>query len=169
MSKEQDFIITRRSIRKYSGKKIDESVLEIILKAGMYAPSAHNTQPWHFIVIRNRSIINEIPKLHKYAEMTKDADAVILVCADTKRQSDDGYYAQDCSAATQNILLSAHIEGLGACWLGVYPQKDRMEKLKHLLNLKDNLIPFSMVALGYPAEKKKNDERFDVSKIDYIN
>jgi len=161
-------ILSRRSIRKYSGKPVERETLDTILRVGMYAPSAHNTQPWHFIVIKKKSMLAEIPKLHRYAEMAKSADAVILVCADTKRQSDPGYYAQDCSAATQNILLSAHTAGLGACWLGVYPQKERTEKLKELLKLKENLVPFSMIALGYPAEEKPLPERFDAEKIEYV-
>jgi len=137
----------------------------------MYAPSAHNTQPWHFIVIRNKTVLAEIPKIHRYADMTKNASAVILVCADTKRQDDPGYFSQDCSAATENILLSAHIEGLGACWLGVYPVKERIKNIRELLNVKDHLMPFSLIALGYPIKETENKDpkRFDNSKIEFIN
>lgn len=171
MNKEQEFLLTRRSIRNFSPMKIENEKIKIILKAGMYAPSAHNRQPWHFIVIRNRTLMNEIPKIHKYAEMAKEADSVILVCADTTKQEEPGYFSQDCSAATENILLSAHIEGLGACWLGVYPIKERMEKIKKFLHLKENLVPFSMIALGYPEKKieNKDPKRYEENKIEFMD
>lgn len=170
MNKEQEFLLSRRSVRKFSPVKIEDEKIKIIIKAGMYAPSAHNRQPWHFIVIRSRKLMNEIPKIHKYAEMTKNADALILVCADIEKQDDSGYFSQDCSAATENILLSAHIEGIGACWLGVYPLKERMENIKRLLNLKKNLVPFSMIALGYPDNSIKNEDpkRYEEKKIEFM-
>ncbi|MGE3062071.1 MAG: nitroreductase family protein [bacterium] len=171
MNREQNFLLTRRSTRKYSDKEIEKKKIEVILKAGMYAPSAHNTQPWHFIVIRNKNLMCEISKVHRYAGMTKNASAVILVCADTARQDDPGYFSQDCSAATENILLSAHIEGIGACWIGIYPVKERMEKISALLKLKKNLAPFSLIALGYPGETiaGKDPERYDKKKIEFVD
>ncbi len=111
-------ILTRRSIRKYSREKITDNQIEIILKAAMYAPSAMNQQPWHFIVIDNREKLNRIMEVHPYSNMLKEAGLAILVCGDERLQLSKGYWVVDCGAATQNLLLAAHGIGLGAVWLG---------------------------------------------------
>jgi len=160
-------IFTRRSIRKYTDRQIDSELIKLILKAGMYAPSAKNLQPWKFLIITDRSILNKIPQVHPYANMIREASVGILVCADLNIQSNKNYCAEDCSASTQNILLAAHANGIGAVWLGVYPREKRIEGLKELLQLPENILPISLISLGYPDEIKEDPKRYDESKIHY--
>ena len=158
-------ILTRRSIRKYTKEQISDTQVETLLKAGMYAPSAVNKQPWHFIVFRDKNKVDEIIKVHPNASMLKDASLGILVCFDENLQHDNGYGLLDCSAATQNILLAAHGMGLGACWIGIYPRKNRIEALKNVFNLPGHVVPLSVISAGYPAEKKSRPERFLKERI----
>lgn len=106
-------ILTRRSIRKYKQGQVSQNQINTILKAGMYAPSARNQQPWHFIVITDRDILNQIMQVHPYAGMLSEAQLAILVCGDKTLELSKDYWVVDCSAATQNILLAAHGIGLG--------------------------------------------------------
>ena len=160
-------IRSRRSIRKFTGKEIPDEIITKLLEAAMYAPSARNTQPWHFVLINRREILDKIPHLHPYAEMCYKAGAAILVCGDSETEKLEGYIALNCGAATQNILLAAHDLGLGAVWLGVYPRKERTEPLSLLFNLPPHIIPVSLIALGYPGEKIATPERFKAEKIHY--
>jgi nitroreductase len=158
-------IHTRRSIRKFTGKNIPEELLTKILEAAMYAPSARNTQPWRFVVITNKELLGKIPHIHPYAQMCYDAGAAILVCGDTSIENLEGYLALNCGASSQNILLAAHDLGLGGVWLGVYPRKERMEPLSKLFNLPQNIIPISLIVLGYPNESILPQERFKKDRI----
>jgi nitroreductase len=116
-------LITRRSIRKYTGEKISDSIIEKLLFAAMHAPSAVNCQPWDFIVFRNRNTIDAIVEIHRNAAMLQHSDAAILVCWDENRQHDKGYGPVDCAAATQNILLAAHGFGMVQYGLASTPGK----------------------------------------------
>lgn len=160
-----DAIFRRRSIRKYTDEQVSEELLEKIIRAGMAAPSAGNEQPWHFVIINDEKILKEIPKFHPYSSMLPGAKVAIAVCADLNLQRYEGYWVQDCSAATQNMLLMADELGLGSVWLGVYPTEERVIGMKKLLNLPDNIIPFSILPIGYPGEKKEPVDRFDKSRI----
>ena len=158
-------ILTRRSIREYTGQKVSDELIEKLIKAAMYAPSARNYQPWHFIVITDREILNKIPGVHPYADMLNNAPLAILICGDTHLEKSEGYIAIDCAAATQNLLLAAHSSGLGAVWLGVYPREERMKGLIELFELPDNIVPVSLVSIGYPAEEKIAENRFHTNRI----
>ncbi len=158
-------IFERRSIRKYKKDTVSEETIEKIIRAGMAAPSAGNEQPWHFIVIKDKNIINEIPKFHAYSRMLHEVNCAIVVCGDLFLQKYEGFWVQDCSAATQNMLLMAQALGLGSVWLGVYPREERVEALKSLLGLPDNVIPLSILPIGYPAEEKMPSDRFDAFRI----
>ena len=125
-------IITRRSIRKYSDKIVPSELIDKLIKAAMYAPSARNTQPWHFMVIDDRQLLNQIPEIHPFADMCRQASHAIFVCGDVNIEKLEGYISLNCAAATQNILLAAHELGLGSVWLGVYPRKERMNPLAKL-------------------------------------
>lgn len=168
MEKLIDFLRTRRSIREYQDKRIPKEILIEILKTAMYAPSAHNKQPWEFFIVEERKILDEISNNHPYAKMLKKAPAAIVVLADTKKQPDKGYYSQDCSAATMNILLSAWAYKIGSCWIGIFPKEERIEIVKKILNVPEKYIPFSIVSLGYPVKSPEKIERFDEKKI-HIN
>ena len=164
-TKALDFIFTRRSIRKYTSESIDEKTIKLLLKAGSYAPSANNYQPWHFIVITDREKLDKLSMVHPYAKMLQQAPLAILICGDNNIQSILGYQAVDCSAATQNILLAAHALGLGGVWLGVYPREQRMKDIKEFLHLPENINPISLISIGHPAEEIKHPERFKEEKI----
>ena len=160
-----DAIYTRRSIRRYSEKKIVKEMVDKILRAAMYAPSAVNKQPWHFIVFEDKETFKSIIEVHKSASMLLEAQKAILICYDEKLQHDEGYGIIDCSAATQNMLLAAHTLGLGACWIGICPRKNRMDALKSIFKLPASVIPFAVISLGYPAESKSAGERFKSERI----
>ena len=149
-----DAILKRRSIRRYLGKSVDKSKIKELLIAGMYAPSARNQQPWHFIVIDERELLEKIMKVHPYASMLSGAAFAILVCGDEDLELSRGYWSVDCAAATQNILLAAHAVGLGAVWLGVYPREERQEGIREIFSLPGHIHPFALVSAGYPAEEK---------------
>lgn len=160
-------IFTRRSIRKYTDQKISEEHINTLVKAGMYAPSASNQQPWHFIVITERSVLDEIEKVHPYAKMLQEAQLAILVCGDEKKELSKGYWVVDCSAATQNILLAAQGIGLGAVWLGIHPREERKNEIRQIFNLPEHIQPASLISIGYPDENKEMPERFKPERIHY--
>lgn len=159
-------ILTRRSIRKYSNQKIADDMIRNLLKSAMYAPSAMNSQAWQFVVINQREKLDEIFKVIPQ-EMLKSAQAAILICGDLNQEKNINYIQQNCSAATQNLMLCAHGLGLGSCWIGVYPTKETISGLQKIFNLPDYAIPISMVSLGYPAENPIADERFKTEKIHF--
>jgi len=160
-----DLLLTRRSIRKYTKEPVSDEVIKMLLEVAMAAPSAGNQQPWHFIVIRDRAILDEIPKLHPYAQMVKEAPVAIVVCGDERSVKYKDYWPQDCAAATENLLLAAHANGLGGVWCGVYPTEERVRPLRELLNIPEGVFPFSLIAMGHPDEEKPPAERFDASRV----
>ncbi len=160
-------ILSRRSIRRYTKEDVSDEIVKELLEAAMSAPSAGNEQPWHFVVIRDRKILNEIPNIHPYSGMLREAPLAILICGDESLQKYKGYWVQDCSAATENLLIAINAKGLGGVWLGVYPVEDRVVGVRKLLNMPDNIIPFSLISIGYPAEQKPPANRYDPSRIHY--
>src|SRR3989304_5740077 len=122
---------TRRSIRKYTVQPVPQEIIDKLLRAGMSAPSAGNRQPWAFLVIPDLTVLDEIVKVIPSFDLLKEATLGILVCGDlTKVRSGSQIWVQGCAAATQNILLAAHALGLGAVWLGVYPDQAKVDGLK---------------------------------------
>lgn len=162
-----DLIFKRRSIRNYTDQDISEADIEKILRAAMAAPSAHNGQPWQFVVIKDKNILNSITTFHPYSKMLLESNCAIVVCGDLSDEKKEKSWVQDCSAATENMLLMATELGIGSVWLGVYPNEDRVKPLKKLLDIPDYVIPLSIVSLGYPAETKKITDRFDKSKVHF--
>jgi nitroreductase len=162
-----DAIYTRRSIRRYSDQPIEKEKVDKILRAAMYAPSAVNKQPWHFIVFKNTASRQKIMEVNKNSAMLAESQTAILICFDENLQHGDGYGVIDCSSATQNMLLASHALGLGACWVGIYPRIDRIEALIKIFNLPENIVPFAVIALGYPFEKKETPQRFKQDRIHY--
>jgi len=158
-------IFSRRSIRKFTKEHVAAKQVNQILKSAMYAPSANNEQPWHFIIIEERKKLKEIVKVHPHAKMLKDAPLAILICWDDKLLKTTGYFEQDCAAATQNLLLAVHNLNLGAVWLGVHPREDRKTGLRKLFGIPENIHPFSLIAIGYPDEQKEHPQRFLEDRI----
>ena len=122
-------ILTRRSIRSYKSDPVPAEILDQLIRAGMSAPSAWNEQIWHFVVITDRQKLDMIPRFHRYAQMLKSAPAAILVCGDISLEKEKGFWYQDCAAAAENILVAANMLGLGGVWVGIYPIKERIQKI----------------------------------------
>lgn len=159
-------LLNRRSIRKYKpDQPISDDILQMILRVGMSAPSAGNQQPWEFIVIKDKKILQEIPKIHPYAAMAAHAALAIVVCGNLQKEKHKDFWVQDCSAATENILLAAHAHHLGAVWVGVYPREERVEPIRKLLQLPAHIIPLSLIPMGHPDEAKPQADRFEKSNI----
>lgn len=158
-------ILTRRSIRKYINKDIPEEYYEIMLRAAMHAPSARNKQPWHFIIITNREILLKLAAVNTSWRMLEEAGTAIVVCGDLNLEDAESFIIQDCSAATQNILLAAHELGLGSVWLGVHPREDRLIPLKDILQIPENILPVSMISIGKPDESREQPDRYNVERI----
>jgi nitroreductase len=159
-------LLTRRSLRKYTGDVIDDKSIEALVRAGMYAPSARNKRPWHFIIVDDRKIMEKIMKVHPYSAMLAWASHAIVVCGDEKLHNGPGYYLLDCSAATQNILLAAHSFGFGAVWLGVEPKPDRIKAISEIFGLPQHIHPVSIISVGIPHQPvEKIPNRFEPEKI----
>jgi nitroreductase len=160
-------IFTRRSVRNFKSDQISDEDLHDLLRAGMQAPSAKNEQPWHFIVINDGALLERITKFHPHAEMLLEAPLAILVCSDRKLEQKRASWLQDCSAATENILLAAHAKGLGGVWLGIFPDSDRVAGMQSLLAMPSDVRPVALVAIGYPAVESEPEDRFNISRVHY--
>ena len=158
-------LMTRRSVRAYTGDPVSHELALKILAAGMQAPSANNQQPWHFVVLRRRDRLDALAQVLPFGKMLVQAPLGIVVCADVERQPRAGYWAQDCAAATQNILLACHALGLGAVWIGVYPRDERVTALHGLLSLPATVTPLCAIAIGWPAERPAPIDRFRPERI----
>jgi nitroreductase len=165
----QEALLNRRSIRKYTDRKISKENLDKILKAAMYSPSAMNLQAWQFIFIDDRQTLVETIKSIPYAEMLRQSAAAIIVCGDSLVEKNESWLLQNCSAAIQNILLSAHGLGIGSCWIAIHGMDDVYKNIKAQFKLPENIVPVSLISLGYPDEIVKAEERFKVEKIHYNN
>lgn len=158
-------ILERRSIRKYRDEPVSEEDLNDLMKAAMAAPSAGNEQPWEFIIVRDKKDLEAIAGLSPYAKMLPSAPAAIIVCGDTEKEQFKGFWVQDCSAAVENILIAAQHKGLGSVWLGIYPLEERVEGIKKIFELPDNIIPFAVLPIGHPAESKGPSDRFNSLRV----
>jgi len=163
----QKALLNRRSIRKYKDQKISKAEMDKILKASMYAPSAMNLQAWQFILIEDKDVLIETIKSIPYAEMLKQSAAAILVCGDSLIEKNESWLLQNCSASIQNILLSAHGLGIGSCWIAIHGMDDVYKNVKAQFKLPENIIPVSLISLGYPDEEVKAEERFKQDKIHF--
>lgn len=153
-----DLILTRRSIRKFKSTPVENEKLESILKCAAFAPTAKNTKAWKFVVTADRALINKVVCAHPYSTPLKTAPVMIAVCMDYEKVL-PGYAPVDASAATENILLAAHALGLATCWMGVYPNADRIDDMKEILELDDNIDVINLIALGYADEEPRTPGR----------
>ena len=160
-------LLTRRSIRKYKNQKIEKDKIDIILKSAMYAPSAMNLQAWHYVVIDDKNVLNETIKSIPHAELLIQTPAAILVCGDASIEKNESWMIQNCSAAIQNILLAAHGLGLGTCWIAIHGMEEVVKTVCKQFNLPENVIPISLITLGYPDETVIAEERFNKEKIHF--
>lgn len=160
-------IKTRRSIRHFTGELVSEEQLDTILRAGFQAPSAHNSQPWEFIVVRDKEKIKQITEFHIHAKMLEEAGTAVVVCGDTNRQTNRGFLVSDTSAAIQNMLLAAHGIGLGAVWCGIYDKQNFVDSMRETLNLPEYILPVGMVVVGNKIRDREPQDRYDANKIHY--
>ncbi|MDD3242770.1 MAG: nitroreductase family protein [Eubacteriales bacterium] len=155
-------IRTRRSIREYTEEPVSGEAIRTLLEAGFCAPTARNLRPWNFLVLRDPALREKIPAFHPYAAMTtRPGAAVIVICADLKKQPSREYAAQDCAAAAQNMLLAAHGLGLGAVWLGMYPNEERCRGAHEAFGIPEDMLPAAMVCVGHPAQQREAPQRYD--------
>lgn len=161
-------IFHRTSIRKYIDKEVENEKIEDLLRAAMAAPSAGNQQPWEFYVVKSKEKLAQLAQTSPYAGCVKQAPFAFVVC--TRKECRLIEYAEiDASAAIENLLLEADSLGLGAVWLGIAPLKERMEAVKRVLCIPDSLEVFAIVSCGYPDEEKKQQDRFDKTRIHYVD
>ncbi|MCL2084885.1 MAG: nitroreductase family protein [Oscillospiraceae bacterium] len=161
----------RRSVRKYmTGATVSREQLDRMLHAAMLAPSAMNSRPWEFIAVTKRETLDEIARVHPYARMCATAAAAVIVVAvpQTGEGRPEGFFPQDCAAATQNILLEAAEMGLGTCWCGVYPRAERMSSIAELFDIREPKLPFCVIAAGVPDETPIQRGFFEAAKVSYI-
>ncbi len=158
-------IRTRRSVRKYEDRAVPEEMIRQLLAAAMMAPSARNSQPWQFVVVTERELLEEAARINPNAHMARHAPLGILICGDLGLEKSPGYWVVDCAAAAENLLLAAHGLGLGAVWTGVFPHRERMDGFRRLLGLPAQIEPHSFIVLGFPAEQPAAEERFRKDRI----
>jgi len=164
MSKELiQAIFARRSIRRYTAEPVSGADIETLLEAAMAAPSASNRKPWSFVVVTERQTLDRLAEVHPHGKMLFEAALCIAVCGGPT--SSERFWVQDCSAATENLLLAATALGLGAVWLGVYPREDRVAAVRQVLGIPDTIAPLNLISIGHPAEEKEPRTQYDESRV----
>lgn len=162
-----DAVFHRTSIRKYTDRAVESMKVEQLLRAAMAAPSAGNQQPWEFYVVTDKDTLIALSECSPYAAALRSAPLGIVVCCQAECRMPE--YAQiDCSAAIENLLLEADFLGLGAVWLGIAPLQERMDAARKVLKIPEHLYAFSFIACGYPAEEKKQQERYDETRVHFV-
>ena len=163
-----NFIFSRRSIRRFTEEPVSQEQVKLLLEAAMAAPTAMNLQPWHFVVVDDPGKLADLRKVLPFGKM--QAPLAICVCGNLsswKSRVTERFWVQDCSAATQNLLLAASALGLGAVWCGVHPINRLETSIRTLLNLPEDVIPLNIVYVGHPAEQKPARTQFDQAKVSH--
>lgn len=160
-----DYILNRRSIRKYKDNEVSDEMINEIVKAGMNAPAARNLKISEYVIIKDKEVLNKIVEKNPHAHMLNEAPVGIVVCG--KEASE--FWVQDLSASTENILLKATELGLGSCWIGVYPIDQKEKDMKEILNIPDDVRVFSLISIGYANEEKEMNNAFDENRIHFDN
>lgn len=155
-------IFSRRSIRAYTDEPVSEADIQSLLEAGMAAPSASNRKPWHFVVVTEGVTLRALAAAHPYGKMLARASAAIVVCGDPKVST---WWVQDCSAATENVLIAAAALGLGSVWLGCHGSPERERAIRGILSIPDSIGVLSLLPIGHPAESKEARTQYDVHRV----
>lgn len=176
-SKEQDTsevvldnIFKRTSIRSYKNKPVEKEKVEKLLRAGMAAPTAMNKQPWHFVVVTDKGQLQKLSEANPHAAMAAQAPLAIVVCGDMNKAAEGNsreFWIQDCSAASENILLAATGMKLGAVWTGTYPSEERCAAVAKVLGLPESLIPLNTIVIGYPDSEVNPKDKWREENISY--
>ncbi|MBR0036330.1 MAG: nitroreductase family protein [Bacteroidales bacterium] len=165
-----EVIMTRTSIRQYTDQPVEMEKVEAMLRAGMAAPTAMNAQPWHFVVINDKAKLEELAAANPRGKMLQSAPLAIVVCGDmskTREGKAREFWIQDCSAATENILLAAHAQGLGAVWTALHPMDERIAPVCEALKLPESFIPLCTIIIGYPAEQPQPKDKWKPENVSY--
>jgi nitroreductase len=157
-----DTILARRSVRKYTSDPVSPDRVRRLLEAAMAAPSAHNSKPWHFVVVTRRQILDALAERHPHAKMLHQAPLCVAVCG---RPADSDFWEQDCAAATENLLLAATAIGLGAVWVGVHPHEQLVALVRQELAIPRDYVPLCLVAVGHPAKRKAPRTQYEEARI----
>ena len=166
METDLDFIFKRRSVRRFQEKEIEPEKIEMLLKAAMAAPTAMNYQPWEFVVITEKERIEKVKAALTFAK--SNAPLVICVCGNLvglRQLVKERFWVQDCSAATENILLAATALGMGSVWCGVHPISVYVKRISEILELPSGVIPLNALFIGYPAEEKESRTQYNPDKV----
>ena len=156
-------ILARRSVRRYTDQPVSEEHITMLLEAAMAAPTASNRRPWHFVVVTDKTKLRALADRHPYAKMLYEAPLCIAVCGEPALS--EKFWVQDCSAATENILLAATGMGLGAVWLGVHPDRERERAVRETLGIPANITPLCLIAVGHPAEHPPARTQYDQARV----
>ncbi len=167
MNTRLDDLFARRSMRRFTGESLSNTAIQDLLDAAMAAPSAGAKDPWQFIVVQNPQTLERLAAGLPSARFLAHASAAIAVCGDPSKAHDQqvSYLIQDCSAATQNLLLAASMLGWGACWVGVHPRDDRTAVVREQLALPGEIVPVSLVAIGHPAQRAEPRTRYRAAAV----
>ena len=158
-------LMTRCSIRRFEPRAVPPSAVAQMLEVLFRSPSAADARPWQFVVVDRRDLLDRLDAAMPKCDMLKTAPLAILVCAEPAREKIPGFWAQDCAAASENLLLAAHGLGLGAVWIGMHPVADRERAARGILGIPDDCVPFALVTIGYPAEQPALENRHDDSRV----
>lgn len=162
MDERLNIIFARRSIRAYSGEPVSEADVESLLQAGMAAPSASNRKPWHFVVVTDKLLLKALADAHPFGKMIAHAEVGIAVCGDPATSE---WWVQDCSAATENILVAVAGLGLGGVWLGCHGRPEREQAVRDVLGIPRKVGVLSLLSIGYPGEDKEARTQYDPVRI----
>ena len=163
-------IMTRTSVRKYTNETVSKADIETMLRAGMAAPTAVNKQPWHFVVVSDREQLNALAAANRGTGMAAKAPLAIVVCGDMQKTLSgigQGFWVQDCSAATENILLAANALGLGAVWTGLYPNEDRANAVRDVMKAPEHIVPLCVIVIGHPADNPTPKDKWKPENVSY--
>ena len=165
-----DCIMTRTSVRSYQNRSVENEIIEALLRAGMAAPSAVNKQPWHFVVVTEREVLDKLAAANPNAGMLRQAPLAIVPCGDMDKALEGdarAYWIQDVSAAAENILLAAHGLGLGAVWTGTYPSAERVSAISEVLALPETVIPLCTIVIGYPEGEQTPKDKWNPENVSW--
>lgn len=169
-------ILTRTSVRRFTEEPVSQEHIDLLLHSAMAAPTSMNYEPWHFIVIQDKAIKNELKNKLPFAKMITDSCTAIVVCGDSslyghvsKLDGEDNtlYWVEDCSAASENLLLAAHSLGLGAVWTGIFPLPSRITLLQQVLLLPKHIVPLNLILVGHPLMPQKPKNKWNALKVHY--
>ena len=165
----KEVLLKRRSVRKFTEEPVSEEMIEELMHAAMSGPSACNKRPWDFYVVTNGEKLDELKGATRFTNFS--SKLAIIVCGNLSRALPvqlAPYWIQDCSAATENILLRVTDLGLGAVWCGIHPQKRAEERVRKILDIPTKHVPLNVIFIGHPAEEPEARDQYEEARVHYI-